>query len=811
MIRCRGSERGIPPLLLLVLACWAGLGIEGNTPGWGVASRIPCHSGNSSESGPCYRANSPSLCAPGSSPYYSHGSCSKPAPFKTVQHTVVIWHGNSLHAAWVHGLRRSKSEEDPWRNNDHRFEQHLNLTGQACPAAFKDDLHSSKLFSEAPRKQSTVLSDQEQRSCQPSPCQQGSRGTAWSTVGTVKEAPSWAETMAENSNQQGVGKVQQEHTRHPWSGVGMTRSVAGTTKAKLRDTSITAHAAACTMAARVRVMDLLQGRNTTAAIHQSIAGCKITAVYPRDALVRGLNPSEIARSAECELPVRACLLAHVQYAFTKHTQEARCCFAKMQKGTSPRLQGKCLDPAIQYMPEGTKQVGTFPVGATAERSRGTQAEGCQNIAMLNRQNTAITTSTMKGLCVLALAAASLAVGYLSVLTDTSPVTALARQHLPATETPKLTPITKIKSKQKRRQKKARSNPFGLEEFEQWLGREKHHVKLARARQLKREWQRFRGRLERNRRLALYTNNKRWLRRRPTTMPEAPACTVPQAPSQAQPVCNAPKNYNKHPMCGSIDNVIGPLTRQGKAELALEPNVALNPGPLATDYAMTQDESPSTGDSCQEARPEVLQQGSNRHEQRGGGPKKMPVRKRGGAILARRLELAVPGLADSSSPHPRQTWALPREKQLYCEPQREGCCGIHTLNAMAGKQALTPAQAMEALQQQLPRSADEGRDCAPGGWFRIESICKMLYYFTQEDVTLALVVQNAAYTAPQPPRYAKWEVLQNHAPAGCTALFLHKPDGPGHFICWRQSPEDGKWYELIPSPMVRDSTGDMLRS
>ena len=76
---------------------------------------------------------------------------------------------------------------------------------------------------------------------------------------------------------------------------------------------------------------------------------------------------------------------------------------------------------------------------------------------------------------------------------------------------------------------------------------------------------------------------------------------------------------------------------------------------------------------------------------------------------------------------------------------------------------------------------------------------MLYYFTQEDVTLALVVQNAAYTAPQPPRYAKWEVLQNHAPAGCTALFLHKPDGPGHFICWRQSPEDGKWYELDSIP------------
>ena len=309
---------------------------------------------------------------------------------------------------------------------------------------------------------------------------------------------------------------------------------------------------------------------------------------------------------------------------------------------------------------------------------------------------------MKGLCVLALSAASLAAGYFSVLTGTSPVTAIAGQHPPDTESPKLKPLTKRKPKQKRRQKKARPYPYGLEEFEKWLGREKHHVKLARARQLKREGQRFRGRLERDRRLVLYNNNKRWLRRRPTTVPEAPACKVPQAPSQEQPVCNDPKTHNKHPMCGSIENVIGPQTRQGKAE-ASEPNEALNPGPLTTDYAMTQIESSSIGESHQEARFEVLQQDSNRHEQRGGGPKRMPPSKRGRTTLAQRLELAVPGLADSSSPHPRETWVDPRAKQLYCEPQREGYCGIHALNAMAGKQVLTPAQAMEALQQQLPRS------------------------------------------------------------------------------------------------------------
>jgi hypothetical protein len=97
-----------------------------------------------------------------------------------------------------------------------------------------------------------------------------------------------------------------------------------------------------------------------------------------------------------------------------------------------------------------------------------------------------------------------------------------------------------------------------------------------------------------------------------------------------------------------------------------------------------------------------------------------------------MALAVPGLAENwSSPQPMETWVNPVQKQLYCEPQREGYCGVHALNAMAGKQVLTPAQAiiMSALLQRIPRSADDGQDFAPGGWFRIEAICKLMYYFT----------------------------------------------------------------------------------
>ena len=77
--------------------------------------------------------------------------------------------------------------------------------------------------------------------------------------------------------------------------------------------------------------------------------------------------------------------------------------------------------------------------------------------------------------------------------------------------------------------------------------------------------------------------------------------------------------------------------------------------------------------------------------------------------------------------------------------------------------------------------------------------KQKNYFTQEDVTLVPVLGNVHHLAQQAPRYTKWEVLENHAPIGCNALYLHKPGGGGHFICWKKSPVDDKWYELDSIP------------
>ena len=173
-----------------------------------------------------------------------------------------------------------------------------------------------------------------------------------------------AAKMAATSNQHGVGIVLQVDS-HPWFGVGLTRSNAGTIEAVLQDKGTNTQGA-CRIAARVRIMDVLQAKSTAAVVQDHTEGCRNPAADPRDALVGGLSMAGTERSAEWELPMGACLLP---YAMTKHSAEASCCHAKLLKGTSPLLHGQCLDPAKLCL-GGTNQVGTSPMGATAEWSRG---------------------------------------------------------------------------------------------------------------------------------------------------------------------------------------------------------------------------------------------------------------------------------------------------------------------------------------------------------------------------------------------------------------------------------------------------------
>ena len=81
---------------------------------------------------------------------------------------------------------------------------------------------------------------------------------------------SWAgalgtKTMATASNQHGVMVVLQVHN-HPWSGVGLTRSDAGTIEAILKGKGTNTQGACRIVPARVRIMDFLQARSTAAQL-----------------------------------------------------------------------------------------------------------------------------------------------------------------------------------------------------------------------------------------------------------------------------------------------------------------------------------------------------------------------------------------------------------------------------------------------------------------------------------------------------------------------------------------------------------------
>ena len=325
----------------------------------------------------------------------------------------------------------------------------------------------------------------------------------------------------------------------------------------------------------------------------------------------------------------------------------------------------------------------------------------------------------------------------------------------ATTSPRTCKIKKPRRKSRKRQSKGRKKQGSTDwqESQDCLeAGDKHYVKIAVARQFKRFTQRMAGRRLRERQWDLYSRNKARKRQRPINMADTSG-------SEGAVHAEAPHSIMDK-------RLFMQCTIQMMQYLANKCNTV---GPTAP--------SPSSTD---ELRPEVIKQHYyKKHEQRGGGPSKAPAHDKAGRVA--------------------ETWVSPTDKQLYCEPQRAGYCGIHALNAMAGRQVLTPEQAMHALVKELPRSTDDGQNCREGGWFRIESICKLLYYFIQEDVTLVPVLGNVHHLAQQAPRYTKWEVLENHAPTGCNALYLHKPGGGGHFTCWKKSHVDDKWYELDSIP------------
>ena len=124
--------------------------------------------------------------------------------------------------------------------------------------------------------------------------------------------------------------------------------------------------------------------------------------------------------------------------------------------------------------------------------------------------------------------------------------------------------------------------------------------------------------------------------------------------------------------------------------------------------------------------------------------------------------------------------------------------------MAGRAIITPDEAQALLRHpQVPRPAYSDRpDCNADGWFRWEAINKLLYYTTTIELTLLVLRNPQNHPQHSVSTSSAMAQILALAPQGCNALFLHRP---GHFICWKRSPINGKWYSLDSIPYATTRT------
>jgi hypothetical protein len=175
-----------------------------------------------------------------------------------------------------------------------------------------------------------------------------------------------------------------------------------------------------------------------------------------------------------------------------------------------------------------------------------------------------------------------------------------------------------------------------EKSKEWLGLEKFHVKIARARQLKRDKQRLKGWMERMHRLSLYRWNKRIIRKLPKEVPQAPTCAIARERLQEPIEVNAiPRPFENSTGAGS--EITAGAEKGREAEHALGPVIqALYPGPTGTDDALKCELVTVKGESVPEVPLEHHEQVITHantlrncmYEQRGGGPKQTSSCKKG---------------------------------------------------------------------------------------------------------------------------------------------------------------------------------------
>ena len=198
-------------------------------------------------------------------------------------------------------------------------------------------------------------------------------------------------------------------------------------------------------------------------------------------------------------------------------------------------------------------------------------------------------------------------------------------------------------------------------------------------------------------------------------------------------------------------------------------------------------------------------------QTGGGPPK-PKARRNSKKFTAMLAAAVPGLAEPSTHDPGNSpgetiWVPPADVGLFCEAQNRGYCGVHALNAMANRPAFHAPEAIRLLRHpSTPPPVTGDPDCTNDGWFSMEALCKLLYFTTSIDVALIHIVQTWRQESSGAPHYTQSEILEM-APPNCDAFLVWIP---GHYVCWKRSPMNGKWYCLDSIPYGTGPHKGMIR-
>ena len=163
--------------------------------------------------------------------------------------------------------------------------------------------------------------------------------------------------------------------------------------------------------------------------------------------------------------------------------------------------------------------------------------------------------------------------------------------------------------------------------------------------------------------------------------------------------------------------------------------------------------------------------------------------------------SCPGLQSQIPPSKLADWVPPESVGLHCEAQVSSFCGAHAFCAFFG-QPLFSGPTMVTHLRGLPIPPGPNGLIRSDGMFSVPDICRELYYLTSQSVTFAPILEILPST-----RYTQAEILAT-APPGCDSFLILLP---GHYICWKRSPVTAHWYELDSIPFAHTHCARLLHA